>query len=139
MAIVIKKILNIVDEKWLLAEVQHYEEVFEVFLCGEIDVVKSSIGKDIFFEMEYGNILSCKLLQDNDDNHGLFNNRDSVIIRGKVHNKIQMDNDTIIDIYIWKGPEFISILSSEINEFIPEIGDFIELNIEGLRVYLTDY
>lgn len=134
MAILIKQIIRIIDCDKCLVLAQHCDEMLSVYINKDIEEIKTLLNRELTFEMNYERILMWKLLEkDTDLISGLFNTcRNTVLIRGLIHNKIQIENDTIIDVYIENGAEFIAITCSDIDNYVPEIGEAIEIEVEGI-------
>lgn len=136
MAILIKEIISEIAENKFLVKARHENEELEVYVVDRYDFILANFNKEIHFEIDYDEIIDWKIINVfNEEVSGLFSMKGNIIVRGEIHNYIEMDNDVIIDIYIRNGPEFISILSSEINGFTPKGQEGIELEIKGLCIY----
>lgn len=136
MEILIKEIISEIAENKFLVKARHENEELEVYVVDRYDFILANFNKEIHFEIDYDEIIDWKIINVfNEEVSGLFSMKGNIIVRGEIHNYIEMDNDVIIDIYIRNGPEFISILSSEINGFTPKGQEGIELEIKGLCIY----
>ena len=139
MSIVVKKVIERLDNKKVFVEAEHNDNILHAFLVDDTDV-ETYLNTEVFFEMDYKGIINWLMIEDFDDcESGLFERDGSIVVKGKVHNLIDVEGDTIIDIYMMNGPEFISILSSEINSIIPKIDEGIEVEINGLCIYPVNH
>jgi hypothetical protein len=140
MAIVIKKIISEIEEKKFLIEAKHRDETIQVYMPEHRSHIETYLDKEINFEMSYDEIVYWRVIDTfNEEDSGLFKKGENTIARGKIHNFIEINDDIVIDIYIMNGAEFISILSSEIKNYIPKGEEGIELDIKGLCIYHVHY
>jgi len=140
MSIIVKRIINRIDENKLLVEAQHDKELIKVFLSGTKSFAEAILNTEITFEMDYDEIVNWSIIGSyNEAESGLFEKNGNILIRGLIHNTEKTDSDIIIDIYVANSAEFICILSSEINNFIPKGKEGIELEMRGLCIYPNQY
>ena len=140
MAIVIKKIISEIDDKKFWVKAKHNGKTLQVYVIDQRNCINTYLDKEITFEMEYESILNWKIIDKfNQEDSGLFCNGDNTIVRGMIHNFIETDNDIIIDIYIMNGADFLAILSSEIEHYIPKGKEGIELVVKNLCIYPVHY
>ena len=139
MSIVVKKVIERLDSKKVFVEAEHNDNLLHAFLVDDTDV-ETYLNTEVSFEMDYKGIIDWLMIEDFDEwESGLFERNGNIVVKGKAHNLLDVERDTIIDIYIMNGPEFISILSSEINSIIPKIDQGIEVEINGLCIYPVHY
>lgn len=141
MSIMIIRIEKVVNSNTLIVQASHHGQILIVKVQHSQDKAEKIINRSVNFEMDYEEILNYTTSQDYDDfQSGLFMVGDnSIKVLGRVHNLIESGKDTIIDIYIQQGAEFISVLSSEIGNNVPNINDGIEIVVRGLTIHPVYY
>jgi len=139
MAIVIEKIESKADRR-VAAWVSHKKRLLHVFVdvsAGEVET-----GQEYFVEMAYDNVLEWRFIPSFQHvDSGIFGSLETdhpIRIVGCVHSLVQVgENNTIVDLYIQNGPEFLAITTQELGGVIPVIGQGMEVVVEGLCFYPT--
>ncbi len=134
MSIKVKKIISQKGEftKVLLI---HGENEMTALIKSKIDTLINFIGSqtNIIVELDYEKLIAAKVISDFDNSDSAIATKDDhYIIRGSVSQIIKMENDTLIDLYLYTGPEFITILKSETHGIDFEVDQGIEIEIAGL-------
>lgn len=140
MAIQIEVLLEEVQGK-TSALITHGSSKIHAYVNGQKKDLVDIVGSTIIVEMDYEKIISWNEVQCfNEEMSGIFPDSsipNSVLIRGQVHNVIDIgNNEQLIDIYLFNGPEFLSVSSKEINSRVPKVGVGIEVLVENLCFYI---
>ena len=132
MGITIHKILE-KAEQYSVVELTHGSEQLVAKVWNEYDSLKDKIGEEnLIVEMNYDQLVGIKLIEDfNDFDSSITSRGGNYVIKGRVSQTIKTESDCLIDLYLQTGPEFISILKSE-------IGDLELKEEQGVEVELTD-
>lgn len=138
MAIEIVEIIDSSTNK-ARATVNHCGHIFEGTIVGKVEEISRSVGQKITVEIDYEHLSHwCKLEDFTDELSCICKSakNSNIIIRGRVHNRTPLDDETsIVDIYLQQGPEFVAVDSRELDNTIPEVGDGVELQVRKISFY----
>lgn len=142
MAITIQKLGTEFGSK-TQAVVCHESHEFPALIDGSRASLKSLIGEEIVAEMDYDRITSWAELSPFDDEASVITSvqdtPNAIIIRGRVNNVLVLDDGNhLVDVYLRNGPEFVAVISSDINNHVPGVGIGLEIVVEGLCFYPTN-
>lgn len=139
MAAVIKRVKQ-VTFRGVWAVVEHAGEVLEAEVIGDPARLRASVGQSLGVEFEFDSVAGWRVLAaDSPAMHGLYDQGSgSVRVLGGVHHVVPIDDGTsLVDVCIQRGPEFLTIHSTDLGDGLPRVGDGVELVVRGLRVYPT--
>ncbi len=124
------------------AQVRHEHHVFEALIHGKRASLAELVNVECLVEMAFNEVTAWVELEEFDDESSCIKASESkcggITVRGRVHSAIEVSPGAqIIDLYLRNGPEFLSISSEELGGFIPSIGAALEVNVNGLRFYLS--
>lgn len=143
MGVKLNTIIESLQENKYFVEVEHDDEKIKAVVVSDYDFLINNLNHTFTVEMDYEEVLSWKILNQFNDEDSIIKQDnqkdDTYIIRGQVHSIVPLDNDSVIDVYILKGPEFIAVSSSELGDYQASLGDGIELIIKGLCFYPIEY
>ena len=137
MAIVIQEICA-QTPNGVRAIISHDGERLEVEVCGSEHQVRAAMGRELTAELGFTNSAGWRPIPNGTtEHHGLRQlSPESIGVTGTVHNIIPVGDGTFIyDIYIQRGPEFLSCQSAELPGSPPGVGDCIEIKVRGLCFY----
>lgn len=142
MAIVIQRLMEKHGTK-VLAEVLHSDAELVAFVSGTEESLQQHIGSECLVELDYGRVIDWKEIPGFQDEtsciKGCTSQPNSTTVRGRVHNVMDIsDQKSIIDIYIQSGPEFLSVESEELKNWVPAVGTGLEITVENLCFYPTN-
>ncbi len=88
--------------------------------------------------MDYDELIKIQKLDKYFDSDSLIMQKDRhYVIRGKVIQTISDQNNLLIDIYLQKGPEFITVIIPKTMDLNIKEGEGIEAILTNLRFYPT--
>jgi hypothetical protein len=140
MSIIVERIVSHTDDT-VRAIVNHKGSRLDVDVAGPISRVKEMLGQSLTAEIGYARMVNIQVLErDNELAHGLFQSDPSirqVRIVGRVENVLPLDDgDSIFDVYVQTGPEFLAFDSTE-HEIDLKVGDPVAIVVQGLCFYPT--
>ncbi|UTW63192.1 hypothetical protein KFE98_03275 [bacterium SCSIO 12741] len=140
MGITIHKILDQKDQ-FAYAELTHGTERFKAHVWNEKEDLEKQIGiENLLVELNYDRLLSLKLIEGFQDKDSYIRRIDQHYqIRGRVIQIMKTETDTLIDIYLQTGPDFISILQSQIGNLNLDKEQGVELEITELKFFPSHY
>lgn len=136
MGITIDKILA-KEGSYAVAELRHGKTNLVAKVWDEENVLKDQIGKDnLIVELNFDQLLAVKLLENFDDvDASIIPTNNSFILKGRICQILAIENDVLIDIYLQRGLEFISILESECEGLELKEQHGIEIEVIDLTFY----
>lgn len=142
MSIIIQRFYEKLDKK-MLASIRHCGKEFTAFVYGSEYSLLPKIGQQCIVEMGYEKVVEWKVIPDFLDRMSSIQSSgrqyNAITISGRVHNIMDIgDDQSIIDIYIQSGPEFLSVTSGELGNQIPALGSALEITVENLCFYPTN-
>ncbi len=139
MGITIHKILG-KKRQYSLAELTHGSEKMTAEIWDEEGNLKDYIGeKNLSVEMSYDQLISIKLIENFDDfDSSIVFLKNRFRIKGRVIQIVKTKYDILIDLYLQTGPEFISILKSEIGDLELKEEQGVEIEVKGLKFFPTN-
>jgi hypothetical protein len=128
------------NQNGVWATVDHCGECLGAMVMGSEQQLRAAMGKELVVELGFLEIVRWRVIPTGTaDQHGLRQaGSDTVRVTGCVHNILPTgEGASIYDIYIQRGPEFLSCESSELVGAPPSNGDCVELEVRGLCFYPT--
>lgn len=121
----------------VLARVAHGGSEFETVVVGDVEAAIAA-QQPVVFEMDYDEIVSCRVVPGYDDaDSGLWGRgSDRVILRGRAQAIHGSDGDLGIDLYVMNGAEFFFFPAAEAGIDVLKRGVGLELEIKGLQILL---
>jgi hypothetical protein len=119
----------------LRVRARHEDSVFVALLVSDRPV---HVHDELRCEMDYEAIASTRTLPDfADESSGIRQGEgDTIVIRGRVHQVLAEEKDTLIDLYLMNGPEFFLFRASDAGTEVPAVGVGLEVVVHGLRILL---
>jgi len=142
MSIIIQRLKEKFDTK-MLAEILHSEEEFVALVSGSAESLQAHLGSECLVELGYEKVIEWKVIPDFQDEMsgiaGCSSQPNFTTVKGRVHHVMEMgDNQSVIDLYIQTGPEFMTVASGELGDETPVLGSGIEITVENLCFYPTN-
>jgi hypothetical protein len=137
MAIVIQEVHE-PTPNGIRAIVSHNGARLEVEVSGNEHQVQAALGRELTAELGFAESFGWRTIPNGTtESHGLRQiSPETIGVTGTVHNIVPVGDGTFIyDIYIQRGPEFLSCRSAELPGSPPRVGDCIEIEVRGLRFY----
>lgn len=130
------------DEKGLntLTLLDHHGSRLRALVRGTKLQLAERVGTSCVAEIGYQRLLAWHMLPDYDDEDSCIlqsNLAESrYIIRGRVFHIIPIDHgESIVDLYLMRGPEFVCFSTRDLSGFVPSIEVGIEIEVEELCFY----
>jgi hypothetical protein len=138
MGITVLKILNKTEE-YAVAELMYGSEKLVAQVCDADGKLKDKIGKkNLDIELDYDQLVSVKLIEDFNDADSLIRQQESnYIVKASVHSIMKIEDDSLIDLYIQTGVNFLAIQQSEIGDLELKEEQGIEVELTQLRFFPT--
>lgn len=119
------------------ARIRHGDVCFTAIVAEPLKKVETLLD-DFAAEIDFQSLIRCEteLVKENSSS-GIFSTDDPnvVIADGTVLQIVPLeDGETLIDVYIQKGPEFVTVSSEELGA-TPEVGSRVRLWLRGLRLF----
>ena len=137
MSIVVRQLLD-ASSRGRYAVVEHHGELLRAEVVGTCHAIEAAVGVPLCAELDFLSVESCLVKSESSpEQHGLFQCPDGrVRVVGAVHSIIPVDDsDSILDIYLQRGPEFLALESSAIPGPPPTVGDTVEVIVTGLTFF----
>ena len=102
---------------------------------------KLEIGSEYFFELGYESIRKFdKIPRFNDEMSGIFPtvSEEEMCVIGKISGVFSEADVELIDLYIQKGPEFVTVDRQELSEGPYELDNGVKVVFKNLKFYLND-
>ncbi len=120
------------------ALVSHDGVRLELQVSGSDHQVRAAMGRALTVELGFAESVGWRPIPDGTTKpHGLRQVSAEVVgITGTVHNIVPVGDGTFIyDIYIQRGPEFLSCKSADLPGPPPIVGDCVEIEVRRLCAY----
>ena len=129
------------DGNYAIAILNHGSEEITAKVWDKLRSLKKiKKDQDLLVELNYDRLIEIKVITNfNDSESEIVSQKDYFSIKGRVIQLMQMENDVLIDLYLQTGPEFISILKSEIGDLELEKEQGVEIRVTDLKFYPTNY
>jgi hypothetical protein len=125
------------DGGYVLARISHGGQEIVARVFGRSDTLLNYRGA-LNVELNYQKVVSAKLLPDFDDDDAcILKENERFIVKGRVSNILEIGKESLVDIYISTGPEYLAVLRSEFQEAAQ--GEGAELEVLGLCYYPVYY
>lgn len=119
------------------AVVTHGSECLSAIVVGTEQQLLAAIGRELMVELGFDEVVCWTRRPElGEEHHGLRqSNEGTVLVVGTLHQVLDAGEGRLIyDLYIQAGPEFLCCDSRDLDESL-SVGDCIELELRGLRVY----
>lgn len=127
------------DKEYSLVELNHSQEKLIAKVWNKDGRLKEKVGhENLIVEINYEQLINIKILENYDDFDSKISQKETnYLIKGRISQIIKTENDVWIDLYLQTGPEFITILKSQIGELEIQIDQGVEIEVTNLKFYPT--
>jgi hypothetical protein len=92
--------------------------------------------KDILGELNYEEVHSCRSVSCfSDDDSTIIGFDGLFLVRGRVCQVIETDDDCVYDIYLQQGADFLAVLKSDLKGMQLRTKDGVEVVVSGLSLF----
>lgn len=125
------------EEGYVFARLLHGSEELVLKVWDEDESLKArSETGDILGELNYEEIFSHRAISNFSDNDSVILGFDNLfIIRGRVCQIIETNDDYVFDIYLQNGADFLAVLKSDLKGAQLNKDDGVEMVVSGLGLY----
>jgi hypothetical protein len=124
------------------AVLEHADQKIRAFVFTTKDQI-SGLSPSFTAELDYDEVLRHELFEKADDDaSGIFPTGDPSVLKldGTVHNHMPLEGgDTILDVYIQNGPEFLAVTSADLGGEVPAVGARLQVWVKGLGIFPVFY